>query len=202
MSEDENDSELAARVTPSRLSALDIIGGIFFLAATIGFILLMVFHSGFRELAWARHHNIFSWYIRPLMLIPFCFFARRKSLMGMSLSIFALATSMMWFPEPLEGSEMAAKFLAMEVEYLSSNWTPLKFLSMVMIPAFFVLLGLAFWRRKPIYGVLIMIGGTVIKMIWSVLNGGDSGYTLFPAAIIGILICGVVVVFGARKDWF
>ena len=32
--------------------------------------------------AWARHHNILSWYIRPLFLLPFCFFAYRRSLPG------------------------------------------------------------------------------------------------------------------------
>jgi hypothetical protein len=25
--------------------------------------------------AWARHHNILSWYVRPLFFLPFCFFA-------------------------------------------------------------------------------------------------------------------------------
>jgi hypothetical protein len=28
--------------------------------------------------AWARHHNILSWYIRPLFLLPFCLFAYRR----------------------------------------------------------------------------------------------------------------------------
>ena len=25
--------------------------------------------------AWGRHHNVLSWYIRPLFFLPFCFFA-------------------------------------------------------------------------------------------------------------------------------
>ena len=32
--------------------------------------------------AWARHHNILSWYVRPLFILPFCFFAYRRSLLG------------------------------------------------------------------------------------------------------------------------
>ena len=29
----------------------------------------------FAARAWARHHNELSWYIRPLFILPFCFFA-------------------------------------------------------------------------------------------------------------------------------
>ena len=50
--------------------------------------------------AWARHHNILSWYVRPLFILPFCFFAYRRSLFGIVLTILALATSMFWFPVP------------------------------------------------------------------------------------------------------
>ena len=52
--------------------------------------------------AWARHHNILSWYIRPLFLLPFCFFAYRRSLLGIGVTLVALATSMAWFPAPRE----------------------------------------------------------------------------------------------------
>jgi hypothetical protein len=31
--------------------------------------------EGFLSWAWARHHNVLSWYIRPLFLLPFCYFA-------------------------------------------------------------------------------------------------------------------------------
>jgi len=48
--------------------------------------------------AWARHHNVLSWYVRPLFLLPFCYFAYRRSLWGIVLTVVALATSMFWFP--------------------------------------------------------------------------------------------------------
>ena len=35
--------------------------------------------------AWARHHNILSWYIRPRFLLPFCLFAYRRSLLGIGM---------------------------------------------------------------------------------------------------------------------
>lgn len=28
---------------------------------------------------WARHHNELSWYVRPLFIVPFCWFAYRRS---------------------------------------------------------------------------------------------------------------------------
>jgi hypothetical protein len=34
--------------------------------------------------AWNRHHNVLSWYIRPLFLLPFCWFAHRRSPLGLA----------------------------------------------------------------------------------------------------------------------
>jgi hypothetical protein len=56
------------------------------------------FLDEFLSWAWARHHNPLSWYIRPLFLLPFCYFAYKRSTWGIVLTLFALATSMVWFP--------------------------------------------------------------------------------------------------------
>lgn len=40
--------------------------------------------EGFLEWAWARHHDVLSWYVRPLFIIPFCCFAYRRSPKGSS----------------------------------------------------------------------------------------------------------------------
>jgi hypothetical protein len=64
--------------------------------------------------AWARHHNELSWYIRPLFLLPFCYFAYKRSLWGITLTVVALATSMFWFPAPGRVDPGAAEFLAVE----------------------------------------------------------------------------------------
>jgi hypothetical protein len=39
--------------------------------------------------AWERHHNVLSWYIRPLFLLPFCYFAYKHSLAGIVLTLVA-----------------------------------------------------------------------------------------------------------------
>src|ERR671916_3175429 len=67
--------------------------------------------------AWGRHHNVLSWYVRPLFLLPFCYFAYRRSLLGMTLTLIALATSIFWFPAPAELSTAVNEILGAETEY-------------------------------------------------------------------------------------
>ena len=64
--------------------------------------------------AWARHHNVLSWYIRPLIFLPFCYFAYRRSLWGIALTLLALVTSMFWFPAPEHTSPAVNEMLASE----------------------------------------------------------------------------------------
>ncbi len=119
----------------------------------------------------------------------------------MLFSIFALATSMMWFPEPSVPSEQAQNFLKMEINYLSANWSWVKILMTAIVPLIFILLGVAFWRKKALWGFIVLMVSIVIKMLWSVVEGGDSGYVLFPAAILGILVSGILIYIGRKKDW-
>lgn len=172
-----------------------------FAAFTVCFILLMIFNDSFFEFSWNRHHNPLSWYLRPLMLLPFCFFAYKKSYAGMLFSVFALATSMMWFPEPDTHSEQAMAFLQMEVDYLSANWSLVKIMMTATVPLVFILLAIAFWRKKVFWGFLVFILSIIMKMFWSVSEGGESGYILFPAAIAGIVIFGVLIFTGRKKQW-
>src|ERR671913_409943 len=87
--------------------------------------------------AWERHHNVLSWYIRPLFFLPFCYFAYRRSLSGMILTLLALATSMFWFPAPEHSNPMTLEFLAVEREYLTGDWTLWKLLLALVVPATF-----------------------------------------------------------------
>lgn len=71
----------------------------------------------------------------------------------MLFSIFALASSMMWFPEPTIHSEQAQTFLRMEMDYLSANWSFVKVLMTATIPLVFILLGIYFGEER-FFGVL------------------------------------------------
>lgn len=77
--------------------------------------------NDFLAWAWDRHHNVLSWYIRPLFLLPFCYFAYRRSLLGISLTLFALATSMFWFPKPEQPDSKVLEFLEMEKAHLTGD---------------------------------------------------------------------------------
>jgi hypothetical protein len=102
----------------------------------------------FLSWAWARHHNPLSWYIRPLFVLPFCYFACKKSLAGVVLTVLGVLSSMFWFPAPSETDARAAAFLAVEREYVTSGWTWAKTDMTAPLPTLFAVLGWAFWRRS------------------------------------------------------
>lgn len=143
--------------------------------------------------AWARHHNPLSWYIRPLLLLPFCYFAWRRNSWGIAATVIALLTSMAWFPAPDMPDPLAVEFLARERDYLLGAWTPLKILFAVSIPAFLLGLAAAFWNRSWRLGLLIANLGGLTKVWWSFHFGGESGWTVVPAAIVGLIVLNGVV---------
>ncbi len=155
--------------------------------------------SEFAAWAWARHHNEWSWYIRPLFLIPFCWFAWRHSLVGIGLTLVALATSMFWFPVPEDPSPMALEFLAAERAYLLGLWTWWKVAVALLIPATFFALAMAFWNRSFVWGIAVVNVIVLTKVAWSFAFFTVEGalYHLVPAAL-GLAICNVVLITARR----
>src|SRR5512133_907760 len=90
--------------------------------------------------AWERHHNVLSWYIRPLFLLPYCWFAYRRSVAGIAVTLVALVTSMAWFPAPEVVDPAVVQMLAVEHDYLLGAWTPAKIAAAVVVPLTFVAL--------------------------------------------------------------
>ncbi len=149
--------------------------------------------------AWARHHNPLSWYIRPLFVLPFCYFAYRKSVIGMVLTVVAVLSSMFWFPAPSETDSRAAAFLAMEQQYATGEWTWAKTAMTALVPIWFVVLAWAFWRRSWLAGLAVINVGIVLKVIWSFYFGGEAATSIIPPVVIGALICNGVLLYLYRR---
>ena len=176
---------------------------VFLSAGTLGIALVAVVvvaatgNTGeFVAWAWGRHHNVLSWYVRPLFLLPFCYFAYRRSLLGMTLTLIALATSIFWFPAPAELSTAVNEMLGAETEYLTSNWTLWKVLIALLVPATFAALGLAFWKRSLVYGLAAVNAAILIKIGWTFVFGTEAGaMSHLPAAVVGIVVCDALILY-------
>lgn len=167
----------------------DFIIGMLFAIATIIFIVLFLTNDTFFNWAFARHHNILSWYIRPLFIIPMVIFAFKKSFTGIFATIFALFTSMFWFPIPAEINPQVLEFLAFEMDYLKGTWTAPKILISLAVPLFFIMLILAAWKRNWKWLIGIIIGAAVLKIIWSIAFSGEAGMSILKPALLGLIIC-------------
>lgn len=155
--------------------------------------------SDFLHWAWARHHNPLSWYIRPLFVLPYCYFAYKKSVTGLVVTVVAVLTSMFWFPAPDEVDPRAAAFLAMEQQYLMGDWTWAKTAMTALVPAWFVALGWAFWRRSWIAGFVVVNAGAALKVVWSFYYGGDTAWSIIPPVVIGALVCNGILLLWMRR---
>lgn len=167
----------------------DFILGMIFAAATIAFIVLLLTDDTFFQWAFNRHHNVLSWYIRPLFIIPMVIFALKKSFTGIFATFFALFTSMFWFPAPASSHPQVLEFLAFEMEYLKGTWTAPKIVMSLAVPLFFVMLLLAAWKRNWKWLLGVIIGAAVLKFAWSIAFSGEAGMSILKPALLGLVIC-------------
>lgn len=158
-------------------------------ALTILLIVLAFTNRAFFDWAYERHQNQLSWYIRPLFLIPFCYFAYRRSWTGIMGTLFVLLTSMFWFPKPAVVNEQVKQFLEMEKEYLSGGWGMTKILISLLVPVSLTVLAAAFWKRNLWFGLSVMALIAVAKMIWSIAYGGEAGRSVLLPAVVGLVVC-------------
>lgn len=126
----------------------DKIIALIFALCTLFFLILAFTNNQFFNWAYGRHQNQLSWYIRPLFLIPFCYFAYKRSWAGISATIFLMLTSMFWFSQPEVVSEQVREFLRMEMDYLLSDWGVIKILITLLVPLSLTALAAAFWKRN------------------------------------------------------
>lgn len=168
---------------------LDLMLGLLFAAATVLFIVVFLTNDVFFNWAYARHHNVLSWYIRPLFIIPIVWFALKKSLTGIFASVFALFTSMFWFPAPEASSPQVLSFLSFEMDYLKGVWTAPKVFMSLSVPIFFIALIAAAWKRNWKWLLSTVVAAAVLKVIWSVAFSGEAGISILKPAATGLIIC-------------
>lgn len=150
--------------------------------------------QGFGEWAWQRHHNEWSWYIRPLFLLPLAWFSYGRSGSGIAVTLAALATSMFWFPAPADPDPAVRAFLAFEEEWLTGTWTAAKVVATLLVPVSLTAFCLAFWRRSVGWGLALLNAMAVGKIAWSVAASGDTGQATVIPALVGLLVCNAVIV--------
>ena len=177
----------------------DYLIGTTFLLLTLVFIALTIMHQSFFDWIFKRHQNLWSWYLRPILLLPFCYFSYKKSFSGIMISIFALFTSMFWFPEPEIVNSEVKRFLEFEKEYISAEWSLYKTILFLTIPISLTALSIAFWKRSLATGIGVIVLMAVGKMIWSIQNAGDSGTSILAPALLGLLICCGIVFLSYKR---
>lgn len=147
---------------------------------------------------WDRHQNQFSWYSRPLFLIPACYYAYRRKF-GLIFGFMAmLFCSLFWFAAPENVAEHVSGYLEWEKQLFFSNKSMVPIISLsVAVAAFLVGLFSAFWYRSFWLGLILINAGTVLKIIVSVTLGNEFG----TAAVIPSLSSLAIINFVAFFAW-
>ncbi len=143
---------------------------------------------------WARHHNELSWYVRLLFILPFCYFAYRRSIRGVLATLLILPTSLFWFPAPAQPSPRVLDYLAWERAFLTGGNVVAKLVFLTLVIAFLVALAAAFWKRTWLYGLIVLNAGTLLKVIWSVVVGGSLGWAALLPSLVTLAICDTIIV--------
>lgn len=150
--------------------------------------------------AWARHHNVLSWYIRPLFLLPFCWFAYRRSPAGIAATLLALATSMAWFPAPATVSPAVAAMLQAERDYLLGEWNVAKVAVALLVPLSLGTLAAAFWRRSLVWGLVVVNAMVGVKITWTfVFAPAEGALAHLVPALAGLVVCNLVLLAAMRR---
>src|SRR5918998_3931621 len=154
--------------------------------------------NDFLSWVWARHHNELSWYVRPLFLLPFCFFAYRRSLTGVLVTLLIFPTSLFWFPAPKNPSPRVEGYLAWERQFLLEGSVAARVALVVLVVAFFVALAVAFWRRSWLWGLAVINAGTLLKVIWSVAFGGATGWASLVPSVFTLAVTDAAILLAMR----
>jgi hypothetical protein len=154
--------------------------------------------NDFLSWVWARHHNELSWYVRPLFLLPFCFFAYKRSLLGIVVTLLLFPTSLFWFPAPEKTSDRVEGYLAWERQFVTEGSDAARVALVLLVVGFLVTLAIAFWKRSWLWGLAVINAGTLLKVIWSVVFGGEIGWASLVPSIFTLVVTDAAILLTAR----
>lgn len=138
---------------------------------------------------WDRHQNLFSWYSRPLFILPAVYYAYRRKLWYVIGIMSLLATSLFWFAAPSMVAPMVSEYLQWEKQLFFSNDSELPLVALTgSIIIFLFFLFYAFWQRNVWYGLAVINAGTVLKIIVSVTFGQDAGMAAIAPSLFSLLV--------------
>lgn len=142
---------------------------------------------------WNRHQNLFSWYSRPLFIIPACYYAYQRKL-GYVIGMMALlATSLFWFSPPAEVSDTVRGYLEWERKAFLDPKNRISLIILVLTVSIFLFcLFYAFWKRSIWIGLLVINIGNILKILVSVMFGGDAGTAAIVPTLSSMLAINLV----------
>ena len=106
---------------------------------------------------------------------------------------------MAWFPAPDRLDPRVAECLHFERDWLSGDWTGRKVLVTGLVPLSLTAYCLAFWRRSPGWGLVLLNAMAVGKVLWGVVPGRGTGRAMLAPAGAGLLVGDVVLFVVARS---
>lgn len=169
-----------------------------FVGLVLLYSLILLLHAFFNGVdignwIWDRHQNQFSWYSRPLFIIPACYYAYHRKIWHVISFMLLLATSLFWFPAPLQVSPKVIAYLEWEKQLFFTNdsFVPLFLLSSVVVLFLFCLF-YSFWHRNPWLGLILINVGTILKVIVSIVLGKDLGMAAIVPSLSSMAIINVV----------
>lgn len=192
-------SETASRQTLDRI-VLWIIGLILLYSVTI-FSAAYFKGADMGAWVWERHQNQFSWYSRPLFVVPAAYYAYRRRVWHVVGFMALLATSLFWFDAPATVPSSIEEYLKWEKKLFFTNDNKLPLVALIFgVCIFLWLLFYTFWQRNPWYGLAVINAGTVLKIIVSVALGQDAGVAAIIPSLSSLLVINLIALFLWKRN--